>query len=77
MSLINPYLRLYKRLGYTFADEAKIVEALRYIHLTKKIYKQNYNKKILILGDINEEEKFKSYFMKNILFAKKILKFDS
>jgi surface carbohydrate biosynthesis protein (TIGR04326 family) len=44
--------------NYYPKKKSKIVEALRYIHLTKKICKQNYNKKILILGDINEEENY-------------------
>ena len=46
MSLINPYLRLYKRLGYTFADEAKIVEALTHRSASKQ-----HNERLEFLGD--------------------------
>lgn len=46
MSLVNPYIRLYKRLGYTFADEAKIVEALTHRSASKQ-----HNERLEFLGD--------------------------
>ena len=44
--------------NYYPKKKSKIVEALRYIHLKKNIYKKIPNKKILIIGDINEQENF-------------------
>ncbi len=46
MSLVNPYLPLYKRLGYTFADEVNIVEALTHRSASKL-----HNERLEFLGD--------------------------
>ena len=46
MPLVNPYLPLYKRLGYTFADEANIVEALTHRSASKQ-----HNERLEFLGD--------------------------
>jgi ribonuclease-3 len=46
MPLVNPYLPLYKRLGYTFANEANIVEALTHRSVSKQ-----HNERLEFLGD--------------------------
>ena len=46
MPLLNPYLPLYKRLGYTFADEANIVRALTHRSASKQ-----HNERLEFLGD--------------------------
>jgi ribonuclease-3 len=46
MRLVNPYLHLYKRLGYTFANEANIVEALTHRSVSKQ-----HNERLEFLGD--------------------------
>jgi ribonuclease-3 len=46
MTLVNPYLPLYKRLGYTFALEANIVEAL-----THRSANKQHNERLEFLGD--------------------------
>jgi ribonuclease-3 len=46
MPLVNPYLPLYKRLGYTFAEEANIVEAL-----THRSASKHHNERLEFLGD--------------------------
>jgi len=46
MSLVNPYLPLYKRLGYTFAEEANIVKALTHRSASKQ-----HNERLEFLGD--------------------------
>jgi ribonuclease-3 len=46
MPLVNPYLPLYKRLGYTFAHESNIVEALTHRSASKQ-----HNERLEFLGD--------------------------
>ncbi len=46
MPLVNPYLPLYKRLGYIFVDEANIVEALTHRSASKQ-----HNERLEFLGD--------------------------
>ena len=46
MPVVNPYLRLYKRLGYIFAKEANIVEAL-----THRSANKQHNERLEFLGD--------------------------
>jgi ribonuclease-3 len=46
MRLVNPYLHLYKRLGYTFANEANMVEALTHRSVSKQ-----HNERLEFLGD--------------------------
>ncbi|MFT6778280.1 MAG: ribonuclease-3 [Paraglaciecola sp.] len=46
MRLVNPYLHLYKRLGYTFVNEANIVEALTHRSVSKQ-----HNERLEFLGD--------------------------
>jgi ribonuclease-3 len=46
MPLVNPYIPLYKRLGYTFAEEANIVEAL-----THRSASKHHNERLEFLGD--------------------------
>ena len=46
MPLVNPYLPLYKCLGYTFANEANIVEALTHRSASKQ-----HNERLEFLGD--------------------------
>jgi len=46
MPLVNPYIPLYKRLGYTFVEEANIVEAL-----THRSANKHHNERLEFLGD--------------------------
>jgi ribonuclease-3 len=46
MPLVNPYLPLYKCLGYTFTNEANIVEAL-----THRSASKHHNERLEFLGD--------------------------
>lgn len=46
MPLVNPYLPLYKTIGYTFINEANIVEALTHRSASKQ-----HNERLEFLGD--------------------------
>lgn len=46
MPHVNPYLPLYRRLGYTFEDEANIVKAL-----THRSASKHHNERLEFLGD--------------------------
>lgn len=46
MSLINPYLSLYKRLGYTFVNKANLIAALTHRSASKQ-----HNERLEFLGD--------------------------
>ncbi|MGS2721896.1 ribonuclease III [Paraglaciecola aestuariivivens] len=46
MPIVNPYLPLYKRIGYTFADAANLTAALTHRSASKK-----HNERLEFLGD--------------------------